>query len=323
MSGRAATLAAPFARLSSSPLLLLFLLLCLPALSLEAQGNGNGNGNGTGSGGGGIAPMAGGGNQAYAVQVSPKKLMESYPDGTNDVVDQFTVKNSGTNAAEFDISCSHSGRVLNCSPDVPSVILDPSESQTVYVTYDVGSAATGILELTAEFVMDNSVDDSGTMEVVAPPSIVLEVPAGTGRAVVRNRQPVLRALFRADDGTSLDTTATVLTWRGDTVTALARHNRGLLEWEVDSLHWLRTGLPGFSGADSAEAVVSVCDSLGGCRTTSRWVVLPDDQAPVLGFTGMPLGTLNGGFSSGFGPGLGVSGAEVTTGFATPGYVSMG
>ena len=56
---------------------------------------------------------------------------------------------------------------------------------------------------------------------------------------------------------------------------------------------------------------------------SRWVVLPNDKKPVLGFTGMPLENIGGGFSSGFGPGLSVNGADVQTGFSTPAYVSMG
>lgn len=137
------------ARLLSSMRLLLLLSISIAVPSATAQGQGNGGGSG-----GGIMPM-GGGNQPYAVQVSPKKPMASHPDGTNDHVDQFHVKNSGTNTAEFDISCSRAGRVLNCSPDVSGVILDPGESQTVYVTYDVGSVSTGTLELTAELVMDN------------------------------------------------------------------------------------------------------------------------------------------------------------------------
>jgi hypothetical protein len=48
-----------------------------------------------------------------------------------------------------------------------------------------------------------------------------------------------------------------------------------------------------------------------------------DQKPVLGFTGMPLEALGSVFSAPFGPGLGLSGAEVETGFSIPSYVSMG
>src|SRR5258705_9638653 len=38
---------------------------------------------------------------------------------------------------------------------------------------------------------------------------------------------------------------------------------------------------------------------------------------------MPLETTGGGFGASFGPGVGVNGLEVVTGFATPAYVSMG
>src|SRR5678815_5957530 len=107
----------------------------------------------------------------------------------------------------------------------------------------------------------------------------------------------------------VDTTRTVLTWRGDTVTALARHNRGLLEWDVDSTHWLTAGLPGYAHADTAALVLRVCGTMAACTTVSRTVIL-SDATPILGFSGMPLGMANGGFSAPFGPGLSLMGADI-------------
>ena len=62
---------------------------------------------------------------------------------------------------------------------------------------------------------------------------------------------------------------------------------------------------------------------GVCTTVTRWAVLENDSKPVLGFTGMPLEALGRQFAASFGPGLGVSGAEVETGFGIPSYVSLG
>ena len=152
---------------------------------------------------------------------------------------------------------------------------------------------------------------------VAAPAVTLVAPVLTGgaRSVVRTRQPLIRAMF-LPSASAIDTAATVLRWRGEVITNLARHNRGLLEWEVDSTRWLGIG-------DSAQVQVTACDGAAACTTVSRWVVLLNDQKPVLGFTGMPLEALDGGFSAPFGPGLSVSGAEVETGFSIPSYISMG
>ena len=161
----------------------------------------------------------------------------------------------------------------------------------------------------------NAVHDSAL--AVAAPSVTLVAPVLTAgsRSVVRTRQPLIRALF-LPTGTAIDTTATILSWRGEVVTSLARHNRGLIEWEVDSTRWLAIG-------DSAQVQVTACDGAAACTTVSRWVVLENDQKPVLGFTGMALERLDGGFSAPLGPGISVSGAEVETGTSVPAYTSMG
>ncbi len=177
---------------ASVPLILAFLALVAAPRLLSAQGEGLGQGVG-----GGMMPM-GGGNQQWNIMVTPQSYFTSRADNTNDHVDAFNVKNTGTSTAEFEVSCSRTGRVSNCSPDVTDFVLASGATNKVYVTYDVGTGASGTLTLEGINLMGQGVDDEGTMEVVAPPSIVLEVPAGTGRAVVRNRQPILRALLKAD-----------------------------------------------------------------------------------------------------------------------------
>jgi RHS repeat-associated protein len=102
----------------------------------------------------------------------------------------------------------------------------------------------------------------------------------------------------------------------EVVTGLARANHGLIEWEVDSTRRLGVG-------DSALLEVTACNTSVGCQTMQRLVVLPNDNKPVLGFTGVPLEALGRQFSSPFGPGFSVAGGEVETGIGIPAYFSMG
>ena len=246
----------------------------------------------------------------------------------------FTVVN-GTGATDtYEITCGQTGPVTCTAVDIQGggsnefMTLTPQQQKSVTVTYSVGATGVGTLTLSAAGVTSD--EGASTVPVAGPPTIALQVPGAGTRAVVHNRQPVLRAFFTPTNEL-LDTTRTRLVWRGDTLTAaavaalagLVRHNRRLLEWEVDSTRWLRTGLPGFSGTDSAQIAVLACGVVGGCDTLTRWVVLPQDSLPILGFTGMAEGTVNGGFSAPFGPGLSVTGAELETGFAVPTYVSLG
>jgi len=143
--------------------------------------------------------------------------------------------------------------------------------------------------------------------------------------VVHTRQPIIRATFTggATSPSSLDTTQTTLTWRGETVTSLARQNRGLIEWDVDSTRWLNVG-------DSAQVGITVCNriyeggspSFNACTTATLWAVLPNDQKPVIGFTGVPLEAIARQFSAPLGPNLTVRGADIETAIAAPSYGSM-
>ena len=244
--------------------------------------------------------------------------------GTTGLSEVFTVQNTSSSSDTYEMICSTDGPVT-CGNiqvngnNVEMVAIGAHQSKQVTVFYDVGSTGLGTLTLTASGVTSD--DGYRTIKVAGAPTITIQVPDTGSRATVHNRQPVIRA-FLTPTHDAIDTTETRLVWRGDTIAA-ARHNRRLIEWEVDSTRWLRTGLPGFSGTDSAQVVVMTCGTVGFCDTATRWIVLPNDSLPILGFTGMPLGTLNGGFSAGFGPGLSVVGAEIETGFSTPAFFSMG
>lgn len=254
----------------------------------------------------------------YGVEVTP----DNFP-AFNKAVGQggsvtFTVRNVGDNTDTYFFDCFATGP-LTCGTVTPgSVTLGTFTQTTVTVNYTTGATA-GAAILQLEAAGQSNDVGSRNITVVAPPLIALVAPVlSTGsRAVVRTRQPVVRALFTTG-GSGVDSTPT-LVWDGQTVTSMTnqvRRSRGLLEWEVDSTRWLAIG-------DSAQVSVTACAKTVACASVSRWVVLENDQKPVLGFTGMPLGALGSQFTAPFGPGLSVSGAEVETGFSTPAYYSMG
>lgn len=230
-------------------------------------------------------------------------------------IQAFTVTNTSGAPKTYTLTHSSLGHVTTTGVSPASLTLAASAAGTATVTYSTGSIGTGTAILTATAT---GARDQGSADVTidnSAPTVTLVVPAGAARAAVRTRQPVLRATFlRGSD--PVDTSATVLKWRGETVTALARQSRGLIEWEVDSTRWLGVG-------DSALAETTACTVNGPCTTVTRWVVLENDQKPILGFTGMPFEALGSSFSAPFGPGLTVSGAEVETGFSIPSYVSLG
>ena len=304
-----------------SSLLSVVLLILMPA-GVRGQSGGSRDGHT-------IRPLCqegcGGGDPTYTVSVTPDDGSVEVPIGSTFRRVFFTVQNTGSVTDTWTLTCSGGSGVSCYNVSPTSVTLDPSETASVSVRYDVGSSpgVTSVSLIAAGDLHDLS-NDTGTfsVSVVDPPTVTLIVPGSGVRTVVHNRQPVIRAAF-LPMLTAVDTTRTVLTFRGDTVSVLARHNRGLIEWEVDSTRWLRTGLAGFSGVDSAKISLQVCSTTPGCTTVTRWVVLPADSTPVLGFAGMPLENLGSAFASGFGSGLSVHGAEVETGFSIPSYVSMG
>lgn len=251
--------------------------------------------------------------------VSTIPTVETRGANTGPFTATFTVSNTGsTTITGITLACSRTGPVT-CGTVNPTLrgSLAGGASFDVSVGYSVGSPGTGTLRLTATDDFGTSAWGERNITVATPPSVTIVAPVITtgNRAVVRSRQPLIRALFLP--GTApFDTTKTQLLWRGVNITGLARHNRGLLEWEVDSTNWLAVG-------DSAEISVKACDQYSGCTTVTRWAVLENDQKPVLGFTGMPLETSGRAFTAPFGPGISVNGAEVETGFSIPSYVSMG
>ncbi len=248
----------------------------------------------------------------YAVVVTPWADTVASPLNSSPDTAKFTVLNDGSIDDDYTLTCSSTGGItcVSVSPAIAS--LNPGQSTAATVVYNVGSSV-GTVKLTAA----GQARATASSVVTANPTITIVAPVLTSgsRAVVRNRQPLVRATF-ATNGSPLDTTKTVLKWRTDTVTTLARANRGLIEWEPDSARWLNVG-------DSAQIAVTACAQNGLCTTATRWAVLPNDSTPVLGFTGFPLEALGRQFTAPFGPGLTVTGADVETGFGTPAYYSMG
>lgn len=233
---------------------------------------------------------------------------------------KFLVENFHEYDVDVSLSCSATSG-LSCGTVTPSSINIPasSASDTIRVSYTVSTVGAKTMTLTGYHDAESASPVTGVkfIQVTGAPTVTLQVPAGTTRAVVATRQPIIRAFFGSVGGGGVDTTKTVLQWRGSTVTSLARHNRGLLEWEVDSTRAL--GLTG----DSALVSVTACTAANQCTVVTRWAVLPNDDTPVVGFTGMPLGSLGSGYGAPFGPGLAVHQAEVETGFSIPSYISMG
>lgn len=230
--------------------------------------------------------------------------------------DTFEVQNVGQQTDTYSLLCSSTGGVTcgSISPSSPTVTGNCGCYVLVGVSYTLGSTS-GSVTLKA---IGEGNTSSATLTIVAGTvvTLVAPVPTSSQRAVVHNRQPILRALLFGSSPAALDTTQTVITWRGTNVTTLARANRGVLEWEVDSLHRLGIG-------DSAVVTVTACPFGDHCVTATEWVVLANDQAPVVGFTASPLEGLGRRFSAPLASGLEVVGADVLAHFAAPAYFTRG
>ena len=254
-----------------------------------------------------------------SVAVTPDGTLASTTAHATGWSEAFVVKNTGTGTTTFNLSCAAAGQITCISVDQSQVTLGAGSQVDVEVTFSTGNVsgqATNRIKLVAS---GSGAVDTGYYRVNVSTSVIRLVSPGddtvSTRIVVHNRQPVVRAIFLNSSGYSTDTTATVLKWRDTVITSLARHNRGLLEWEVDSTRWLGLG-------DSAKITVQQTAN-GVTSTETRWAVLLNDNNPVIGFAGMPLEALNGSFSSSFGPGFSVTGAEVETGFSAVPYQSLG
>ncbi len=252
--------------------------------------------------------------QPWAVAVTPDGGAAAAPlnSSSNSVI--VVVENIGTMAEgdDYTLTCSKTGGITCGTVTPSSVHLGPTEHANITVNYSVGSTS-GEVRLKAAGVAT----DSGSFVVTNNPTITIITPVLTSgnRAVVRNRQPIIRALFTTN-GSPVDTTKTVLLFRVDTVTTLARANRGLIEWDVDSSRWIAPG-------DSALISVTACAQNTICSTVTRWAVLPNDNSPVIGFSGIPLETLGRQFGAPLGPGFATNGADIETSITTPAYTSMG
>ncbi len=266
----------------------------------------------------GVIPQCIRGCFTYSVSVTPHGgTAPNVPAYTNGYSADFTVTNTGSAADNYNISCFGTTNVTCTGTTAGQISLNAGASTLVTAYYSVGDPGAGTISLTASSLSQDASDVGTYTFTVTGPKITIVAPVTSGnRAVVSNRQPLVRALFQPTGGLTLDTTGTVLKWRGGVVTSFARTNRGLLEWAVDSTRQLAIG-------DSALMEVTACLTGGPCVTRTAWVVLLNDLRPVLGFTGVPLEALGRQFNSSFGPWLYVTGGELESSIGTLPYFSMG
>lgn len=268
----------------------------------------------------------GGGGGGGGIIVSPRdgtELTGVHANSSGNTAVFLAENPSSSPVNNITLTCSATGN-LSCQSVSPSVYsFDAHEIAEITVTYSTGMPAQDTLRLSpssgtsGEYLVDVLGD---------PPIVTLVTPAITSgsRAVVASRAPRIIARFR--QGTSaIDTTRTVLVWKGDTVTkwradtlTMPRHNRGVLEWEPDSVR----GLNAATAADSTQLQLRVCGTDQICTTVTRWVVLQGDASPVLSFSSLAPNAWGGGTSIPLGPGIATSGPEVETGFSTVPYFAM-
>lgn len=131
----------------------------------------------------------------YEVTVTPDGGNQpTRPPNSGPYIATYTVVNTGGLTDTWSLSCQATGVVL-CGPVTPgSTTLGGGGQTTVTVSYSVGATGTGVLTLWAE----GEDVDQGSYNVTSAtlPIVTLVTPVVTSgnRSVVRNRQPVVRAL---------------------------------------------------------------------------------------------------------------------------------
>ncbi len=213
----------------------------------------------------------------------------------------FTAFNNTSATITFSFTCWEVGGVTCTNISPSSKQLGPGGSQVLTVTYNVGASGG---EIRADMEGGGYYDD-GYKLVSTPPTLTVVVPSvtqGVDTGLVHTRTPLVLATYSTTDA-PLDTTTLVVKWGADTVTPLARRNRRLAEWEVDSTRQLSPGV-------AKTLVVKICHVNASCATVTRQVVLDDSGNPLVSFAAMPLERFG-------------SGAETETGFAIPAYRAFG
>jgi RHS repeat-associated protein len=250
---------------------------------------------------------------AYAVWFADSSL-SSIEHAQEEVT--FFVKNNTGSALTPSFSCGGT-EIINCVTNPASAALGPGEQIDVIANFTSGNP-TGSAQL--DVTAFGGGIGGGSLPFAISTSrirVVVPGPYTANTQTVHRSRPVVRADFVRGAGEVTDTSYVRLWWRGSERTTQIRRSSALLEWEVGAADSL---VPG----DSAQLKIQHCLTSGmSCQEEIVYVKLPNDQTPVVDFTGMPLETNGGGFAVAFGAGISVNGAEVETGFSTPSYVSMG
>lgn len=216
----------------------------------------------------------------------------------------FLVTNNTTGSLSLTFDCWGEGGVT-CSSVLPtSKTLGAGAQVTLNVTYSVGASGGRIF---ASASGGGNYDD-GYRIVTTPPTLTLVIPAVTqapSTALIHTRTPLVVATYSSTEPADalIDTTTLVVKLGSDTVTALTRRNKGLVEWEVDTTRQLAPGI-------AKDVYVRICHTNGGCSSVTRSLLLDNSGPPIVSFAGMPLEQSAGG-------------SEVDAGFSVPSYVSLG
>src|SRR6266513_4968400 len=172
-------------------------------------------------------PLSGG--TGLVITASPGTVMRTQYAGTSSAI--FTVSNRGSSTVTgLTMSCAGGGSVtcVSVSPRLRgSLVAGDSFEDTV--RYDVGAAGLASVKLIVTLDLGGSANGVQIVQVAGAPTITIIAPVLTSgsRALVRTRQPIIRATF-LPNFSAVDTTGTVLVWRAETVTQLDRAHRGLV-----------------------------------------------------------------------------------------------
>jgi hypothetical protein len=181
------------------------------------------------------------GLQAQSVTVTPPGAISGIAAHTTGFVAAFTVTNND-DTDDFTFSCGKIGDLVCQGTSISSATIGINQSIQVQVYYTSGAVSgTGTIRLSVTHVSSGSKFTGGASVTMGAARITFRAPsvAVGGTVEVHTRRPVLLAEYNPMG--AVDTTATVVKWRGNVVTSQAQRSAHLAEWEVDSATQLAIG----------------------------------------------------------------------------------